>query len=61
MKGKKTGGRKRGTPNKRTLRTIAVADEAIATGRPPLKIMIEISGRWPTTRQRTRRRIVTIG
>jgi len=41
MKGKKTGGRKRGTPNKRTLRTLAVADEAIATGRPPLKIMIE--------------------
>jgi hypothetical protein len=41
MKGRKTGGRKRGTPNKHTLRTMAVADEALASGRSPLKIMIE--------------------
>lgn len=38
--GRKTGGRKPGTPNKRTLEGKALADELVADGASPLAVML---------------------
>jgi hypothetical protein len=40
--GKKTGGRKKGTPNKRRAALDAVADKAVLSGLTPLEFMLQI-------------------